>query len=91
MYCNIHCDHHGVLTTWSKDAPRYTNNLLSFVFLLIFLNCFWCDCIGEQVRFKQSTGEVEVDLSIDMNSDNFDVRANDQFKMNKQVCVMLIH
>ncbi|XP_057549523.1 uncharacterized protein LOC130827712 isoform X2 [Amaranthus tricolor] len=38
-----------------------------------------------EVRFKQSTGEVEVDLSIDMNSDNFDVRANDQFKMNKQV------
>ena len=44
----------------------------------------------EQVRYKPKASEVEVDLSIDMNSDNFNSNANEHFKITKQVGVLLL-
>ncbi|XP_057535787.1 uncharacterized protein LOC130813896 isoform X2 [Amaranthus tricolor] len=37
-----------------------------------------------EVRYKPKASEVEVDLSIDMNSDNFNSNANEHFKITKQ-------
>ncbi|KAA0044763.1 DNA-directed RNA polymerase III subunit RPC5 isoform X1 [Cucumis melo var. makuwa] len=38
----------------------------------------------DEVRVKPSTGEVEIDLNVDIESNNYDSKADDTFQMKKQ-------